>query len=231
MTKESRFHYAWIIVFACCCISSMTGIVGNCAAVFFQYVSTDLGVGISRVTLYVTIQGLAQAAFTPIMAKLLNKNLKYTLLLAGVLELVGFGLLGIYKNVYGFYFSGILIGCGAAVTMFLAIPTIINMWFKEKVGTVTGIAMATMGIWGAIFCAIAGVLIQNYSWQIAYMIIALIGAAIYIPVIFFLVDTPDNKKRKPYGWKENEIADKTATIEEDYGYTYAEAKKTKSFYL
>ena len=81
------------------------------------------------------------AALFPVAGKLLEKNLKLVLLIGGILQYVPFGFMSCFTSVYHFYIAGFFIGMGASITMFMAVPILINMWFVEKKGLAMGISL------------------------------------------------------------------------------------------
>ncbi|MBQ3119684.1 MAG: MFS transporter [Peptococcaceae bacterium] len=196
-----KIHYAWWIMIACCAITSCTGFVSTAGGNFYRPVAEELGVGIGTLTLYVSIMSLTMAALFSTAGKFLAKNMKPVLLLGGILQYVPFGLMSCFTSVYHFYVAGFFIGVGASITMFMAVPILINMWFVEKKGLALGISLGFSGVSGAIASMVAGVAIPAFGWRIAYIIVAAIGLVIFVPAILFLVATPQQKGVLPYGYQ------------------------------
>ena len=197
-----KIHYAWWIMLACCAITCCTGIVFTCGGNFYRPVAEELGVGIGKLTLFVTIASLTMAALFSTAGKLMGKNLKLVLLAGGILQYVPYGLLSCATSVYHFYIAGFFIGVGASVTMFMAVPILINMWFVEKKGLAMGISLGFSGVAGAIASMIAGYTIPAFGWRMSYVILACIGLCVFIPAILLLVKTPQQKQMLPYGYEQ-----------------------------
>lgn len=206
-----KIHYAWWIMIACCAITCCTGIVSTSGGNFYRPVAEELGVGIGKLTLYVTIMSLTMAALFPVAGKLLEKNLKLVLLIGGILQYVPFGFMSCFTSVYHFYIAGFFIGMGASITMFMAVPILINMWFVEKKGLAMGISLGFSGVAGAIASMIAGYAIPTFGWRMSYVILACIGLCVFIPAILLLVRTPQQKAMQPYGYKN---AEHTSSMEQ-----------------
>lgn len=196
-----KMHYAWWIMIACCAITCCTGIVSTSGGNFYRPVAEELGVGIGKLTLYVTIMSLTMAALFPAAGNLLGKHLKLVLLSGGILQYVPFGLMSCFTSVYHFYIAGFFIGMGASITMFMAVPILINMWFVEKKGLAMGISLGFSGVAGAIASMIAGYTIPAFGWRLSYVILACIGLCVFIPAILLLVKTPQQKNVMPYGYE------------------------------
>ena len=106
-----------------------------------------------------------------------------------------------FTSVYHFYIAGFFIGMGASITMFMAVPILINMWFVEKKGLAMGISLGFSGVAGAIASMIAGYTIPAFGWRLSYVILACIGLCVFIPAILLLVKTPQQKNVMPYGYE------------------------------
>lgn len=194
-------HYAWWIMLACCAISSCMGFVTVAGGNFYRPVAVELGVGVGQLALYMTVMSLTMAALFSTAGKLLAKNLKWSLLIGGLLQYIPYGLMSCFTNVYQFYVAGFFIGVGSSITLFMAVPILINMWFVEKKGLAMGIAMGFSGVAGAIASMIAGFTIPAFGWRMSYVILAVIGCSIFVPMVFFLVKTPQEKGVLPYGYQ------------------------------
>lgn len=211
-----KIHYAWWIMIACCAITSCTGFVMTSGGNFFRPVAEELGIGVGTLMLYITIASLTMAALFPTAAKLLGNNLKPVLLAGGLLQYIPFGLLCFATDVMHFYIVGLFIGLGSAVTMFMAVPILMNMWFVEKKGLAMGIAMAFSGVAGIIGSTIVGVTIPVLGWRISYVILACVGLGLYIPSILFLVKTPQEKNMLPYGTeKQQSVKETTVDVQHE----------------
>ncbi|NLN49855.1 MAG: MFS transporter [Clostridiales bacterium] len=145
-------HYAWWIMIACCAISAGAGIIQNTGGLFFVPVGQDLGISRGSLSLYMTYQTLTMTVVMPFAGKIFAKGNYKTIITAGFLvEAIGFASMGLWHSVIGWYVSGVIIGIGMAFIVFLAVPLLLNNWFKDKLGTAMGIALAFTGIGGAVF--------------------------------------------------------------------------------
>jgi MFS family permease len=229
--KSKGIHYGWVIVVSCCfLLAAGLGIIGNAAANFLYTVSTDLNVPVGTLSIYMTVMSLTMLFSYPFAGKLLaTKNLNFVLTGGVLLEVVGFGLMSVYGSVYLFYVSGLLIGAGGAVIMFMAVPVLTTMWFRAKNGLAMGIPIACGTLGGAIFSPVAGVLIASVGWRPAYLILAIIAAVMMLPFSLFVIKTPEQKKVAPYGATEADIQNTDGGAEK--GATVAQALRSPAFYL
>ncbi len=219
--KQSKFHYAWLILIAAVCIQGgIIGILVNCTGVIFSAIIKDLGFRSGDLSIYYTIRAFLQAAACGTTTKLfLNKNPKLVMTGLAALGLAGYVGMYFYTDLWQWYFSGILVGiCMSCVLV--VIPVVLNNWFAVKNGMVIGIAMAASGLAGAVFSPILSSLITTMGWRktavfngvSAFVLIA-------VPSLLLLVRTPEEMGMKPYGWSEDKKEAAVETAKETKSYT------------
>lgn len=233
MEKKQKIHYAWWIMAASAAIyAASVGIIVSCAGLLYRAVAEDFNVGVSKISLYTSIMYLTITVLLPFAGKVLNKyDIRLILSLSGVINVLAFGLMGTYHSVYAFYVSGLALGIGSTFLIYGSIPLVMNNWFKAKAGTSLGIAMAFMGIGGAIFAQLTGYLIIVIGWRLTYIVLALIVAVLILPFSLFVIRAkPADMQMTPYT-----NGEKTATVEQvtkaETGATKKIALKSPAFYL
>lgn len=219
--KQSKFHYAWLILIAAVCIQGgIIGIMVNCTGVIFSAIIEDLGFRSGDLSIYYTIRAFLQAAACGITTKLfLNKNPKLIMTGLATLGLAGYVGMYFYTQLWQWYFSGILVGiCMSCVLV--VIPVVLNNWFATKNGLVIGIAMAASGLAGAVFSPVLSSMIVSMGWRKTAVFNGVVAfLMIVIPTLFLLVRTPEEKGMKPYGWDQ---------VKKDES-TSADVKEVKSY--
>lgn len=200
--KTKGFHYGYLIV--------LTGIVMcvgpsalalSCAGIFYTPVCDDLGVGKGTLALYMTVMYLTVALFLPFAGKLFaTKDARVCLSAAVVSVSVALMAMSFYTEVWQFYISGFLLGLGITFLMFIAVPTLIDRWFKKRVGFFVGICMAFTGVGGVIFNPIGGWIIADFGWRTGYLAFGIIALVLALPFTLFVVrSNPSDKGLRPYG--------------------------------
>lgn len=234
--KKEKFHYAWVIL-SCSILMAVAGfgVVGNVTGNFVTPVVKEFGVSVSSFTMFTSIEAASMALLYVIASRILTKyRIGRVIGTALLVQFIGIALMGTYTAVPMFYFSGILLGIGAAFTRFTAIPILINMWFKKKAGFALGITMSFGSIGGIIFNYVSAGLITAYGWRNAYLILAIIGAVVTVPPIMLFVKSPQEKGILPYGVNEQEASVpelvRSASLRE-WGPTRKEIMRMPLFYL
>lgn len=232
--KKQRFHYAWLILAACCMMQGAgLGLVSNCAGVFFTPVCEDLGFEMGKFTLFRTLFTVSQALTMPFVAKWFKKYDVRLIVSAAAIVMGGIHMMqGFFTELWQFYVFGIIQGCAAAFVGMIPAPILLGNWFYKSTGTAVGISAAFSGLVGMIGSSALGVLIPAYGWRASYRII---GAAVLILILpfsmFILRYKPEDKNLLPYGADESyrlkEKTEKNAVSKE----TFADFAKQPVFYI
>lgn len=221
--------YPFLIVLACCAlIITGLGIPVNCAGLFYESVSKQLGVGTGKLSVYITVQYAVAGLFLPVAGKLLQKyDSRIVLTFAVITDSLAFGCLGLASTIWEFYLAGIFLGIGSAFLIYLAIPVLITNWFAKKTGLAMGIAFSAAGLASAIASPLITVWISKLGLNYAYGLCGVIMAIISLPFTIFIVRfAPENMGLKPYGFQS-----KTENYEKKTGLTLKEALGSSSFYF
>ena len=235
MEKKQKLHYAWIVMIAAICLKIGEGAIGASVGNFVTPVVSDLGCLVSQFTLFMSIDAMGMALFYTTAAKWIStKRVGIVMGVAVVLEVIGLAMMSTYNKVWMFYFSGALIGSAGAFTGFVAIPILINMWFKKKSGTVLGIVMGVSSAAGLVFGQLSAWLITQYGWRQAYLILAIILAVFAVLPVFLLIKSPAEAGVEPYGAEEialEETKAETPIADSSYGLSRKEALRYVPFWL
>jgi len=231
MLKDKN-HYAWKIVAACILIK--IGTAGLTAAAMGNFVTPivrELGCSVSALSAYTSVNAVAMALLYTTAVKFLNtKNIGKIMGFASLAEVIGLGLMSTYHSVYMFYFSAALIGVAQAFTGYVAIPAVINMWFKKNNGTVLGTVVAVGSAATTLYSLLTGQLISSFGWRQSYFIMAVMAAALTVPAVFLFIKRPEEVGCEPYGAGEEQVV--TASVDKgELSLTKQQALKMPMFCL
>jgi len=221
------FHYGYVIVFCCCLIMGViVGLVMSCAGIFYNPVSTELGVSVGSFGLYMTFVYALSFVMLSVAGKLLDKySARWLLTLSAAV--VGALYMGMsrFDAVWHFYVAGAVIGIALSFLLYLSYPVLINRWFNTRVGFFIGLCSAASGIGGVLFNPFGGWLIEAHGWRSTYLVFGAIILLLVAPVLGLLLrNHPSDVGLKPFGEKADE-SDAAKT-----GMDHAVAIKTPVFY-
>ena len=178
--------------------------------------------------LYITVLYLTMTVVSPMAGKLIQKmDIRIILSVSAALVGIAFILMSIYTEIWQFYISGVLLGLGEISILWLAIPTLMNRWFKKSAGFFIGICMAMTGVGGAIWNSLFTALNSSgTSYQTIYLIWGIVALATSLPFTLFCIrSTPEEVGLQPYG---AEIAE-DGTVEKAKGLSASKADRPFAF--
>ena len=161
--KKNTFHYGFVIVACCCLIMGVNiGLTFSCAGIFYTPICQSLDVAKGEFGIYMSVMYVT-SILTLTLAGQLVERLSARWLFSGCSALMGltFGAMAFFNSLWEFYVAGGVLGVTTAFLLYLSFPTLVNRWFRSKVGLMIGICSAASGIGGILFNPIAGSLIEN----------------------------------------------------------------------
>lgn len=230
MSRKRSFHYAWVILLVLCVIRSLSAAgINNTGGLFLAPVAKDLNVGVGNLSIYFSISSLATLIFMPFGGKIINAySARIVILVATVLQVGSYSLLGFMNSIWGWYLLSIPMGIGGAVLVNLIGPILINRWFHKQAGLALGLLMASMGIFGTFLQPIYSNVIAQAGWRQAYIIPGfIIFVILVILTVVFMYSKPADKGLQAL--KEGELSQE-AQQARDAGVSFAFASKTSCFY-
>lgn len=236
--RNSRFHYGYVIV-GCCFLIMLVivGLVMSCAGIFYKPVSEELGIDVGRFGVYMSLNFLFSTLTLSFAGRLMERySARAILTLCSAVIAVTFMAMSQFSSVWEFYVAGAVFGIMLAFLLYLGFPTLLNRWFKTRMGVFIGICSAGSGIGGVLFNPLAGFLIAEYGWRTTYLLFGMVILAIVTPVLgIFLRNYPKDKGLVAYGATtlsdDDNVAKKAkaANSPED-GVEYARAVRMPIFY-
>ncbi len=202
-TKKAGLHYVLVIMTGMVLCMAPGAIPTSCAGIFFPPLGEYLSASKGELGLYLTILALSMTAVLPFAGRLMGRMDIRVVLTAGVL-LSGLPLMAMsfFTMIWQWYVASVFLGAGVAVSLFLAVPTLVNRWFAKKTGFYIGLCMAFSGVGGIVFNALGGVLIAGgpEGWRMGYLVLGVITLAIALPFTLFAVrSNPSDRGIAPFG--------------------------------
>ncbi|MBQ0065229.1 MAG: MFS transporter [Firmicutes bacterium] len=214
MTLPNKSLKHWIVLICCCGLAaSSVGSVVNTVGVYYTSVSESLGVLRGTFALHATFLTLAIAFVSLVAPKLMDKfNFKMLIIVGTALVTLSSLLMAMSNSVWMFYIAAIIKGAGAAIYNILLITTILNHWFKEKIGLATSITLSFSGVAGAVLSPLLTNIIEASGWRTAYIALGIISLVLSLPAILFPFHLdPKEDGLLPYGSTEDAQAKKSAS--------------------
>ena len=208
--NKKGFHYAWLILVACCVMyMGSMALINSIISVSVLPVTEALGVKRGDFTFMLTTQAISIIIAMPIWGKLfhndkVNINLAMTI---GALCMIACPLLCSFANsLIVFYVAGFIGGIGIASCFSMATPILCGNWFAKKYrGKMIGIASAFAGVSTIFWAPLFRWIIAGWGYQTSYLINAILMAVLILPwTLFVMKRKPADKGLEPYGYDPEE---------------------------
>lgn len=228
-------HYAWVILAAVIIIRGLAGGGLNMtSALFLAPVAGDIGTGIGELSVYLSITSAVMVLWLPTAGKMIHHfDIRLVAAVGAALQILSFAAMGFADKVYVWYLLAIPYAMGATLLVNLLGPVLINRWFRTNAGTMMGIQMAFVGLFGAVLQPLVSSIIAGRGWRKAYFIVGGITfAAVIIVSSVFLRNRPEEGGLLPYegvAGKTRKKVNHTGSGERGIG--EKEALRSPSFYL
>lgn len=237
MKDKIPSHFAWLIVgFSFITLALVYG-VWYSFSVFFVALLKEFGwsrsIGAGAFSLFIIVSSI----ISPFVGNMVSSARPRRAIIWGSLLMgVGLALCSFTQTWWQFYiFFSLITAVGLGATGWVPHITIIQHWFKEKRGLVTGIVSAGIGI-GILVCVpSAQYLIIQLGWRIAYRIMAIFIPLIVISLaILFLKKPPQTASHQIEVGIPVKTTKDPLVINEEWAsrsWTVQRAMATRSFWL
>ena len=236
--NKKTFFYGWAIVVACMLVQAVPySIAANIQPAFTNFVTSGEGFSFTQFSLIFTIGTVVSAVCSPAIGKLYsNPKLNVKLLyIFGVLLLSGsfaaFSLAG--GNIFAYYALSILVQIGCAIISAIGVPTLINSWFTENKGLAMGLAFSGGGLGNMFLQLLAGKWLNDptIGYKGAYLRFGILAVAVALPVALFIIRLPKSQAELAANVSKKSKNKDNSTTSSNWGYTFAEVSKMKSFWI
>lgn len=208
-------------------------LVYNTWSIFVVPVSESLGVASSQFTAFITVIYLIGAVASPFAGNLIERfDVRVVLSVSVLLVSGGMAACSVWREVWQFYVSGVIEGVGIVTLMFLAVPTLINRWFRVRTGFFIGLCFAMSGVGGAVWSMVGGVLMSFASWRAAYLVFAAVVLAVALPATaLFIRSYPEDAGCVPFGVESGKGPIEPDAVRKEWGVSAGVMFRSPVFYL
>lgn len=200
--KLEKVHFG-VIVAMCGIVGASVGINISTAGVFYNPMAEVMGVGKGAISMTTTIMSILMAFTSMLIPTLLKHvNVRKLLWFSVACLVVGTVMCAFSTQLWQLYIWNGLKGVGAGLTGFVLATMIINNWIYVNHGLIVSIVMSFSGVAGVLFSSPFSVIIANFGYQTAYLVMAVLIFLFYVPALFFPLSVkPEEIGKKPYGYE------------------------------
>jgi len=199
--ERETFFYGWVIVATCFVAATSYGLFYT-FGVFFKSLQEEFGWGRALTGSVHSVHLFIYAISTYFFGRLTDRYGPRRALSLGALFIgLGFSLCSQINNIWQLYLFYIIASLGSGVTVSLPNATV-QKWFIKKRGLALGLVTGGVGAGTLLLAPLARYLIASCGWRHTYLIIGISYWALLTLNALPMVDRPEKKGLKPYGWQE-----------------------------
>ena len=202
---KKNIRYLMTMTAMCGLVGSAVGICMGTAGLFYTAIAEDFSISKGSISMMYTITAVASAFSGLLIPRILRRENRLKLLIAGgvLLSVGGTVLLSIATGIWSLYFYSVIRGIGAGLLSFVLATTVINRWFLAKNGLMVSIAMAFSGLPGVLLSNIFTGVIESRGWRFGYLFVAAVMMLFSLPGLLFPVSVkPEAAGLTAYGYEE-----------------------------
>ena len=183
--------YAWVMVFVVFVLSGLA--FGSLASisVFLKPISLDFGWSRGETSLAYTVASFSSAFFGVLWGYLADKyGTRWFGLIGAVAMSLSLYLLSGQSSLMQFYSLYFFFGAFGCALLFSPLYANVGFWFRDSPGLALGVAASGGAIGQAFIPYLSGYLISTSGWESAYLSLAIIYAAIALPISLLIKESP-----------------------------------------
>ncbi|MBI5968268.1 MAG: MFS transporter [Deltaproteobacteria bacterium] len=229
-TKKIPFFYGWIIVATCFVAATSYGLFYT-FGVFFKSLQAEFGWGRALTGSVHSLHLVIYAISTFYFGRLTDRyGPKRALSLGAIFIGIGLSLCSQIHSIWQLYLFYVIASLGSGVTVSLPNATV-QKWFFKKRGLALGLVTAGVGAGTLLLAPLSHYLITSFGWRSAYVIIGIFYWGLLTLNALAMVEHPEKKGLKPYGWEEKTSQEDLSAPKGIQDWPAREAIKTKTFLL
>ena len=232
--EPEPLFYGWFIVAILFVVSIIDGGFTYIFSAFLKPLSEEFGWTRAQTAGGFSLYLLAVGTILPLWGWLSDRiGVRWVFLCSALIDGIALILLSYVQSLTAFYILYFFLGAGLAGIGPTTVGKVVSEWFVAKRGRAMGMALVGAGGGGLVLVPLAGFLIEEFTWRLAYQLLAGLSLGVMFPlVLFFLTDTPQEKGLAPLGQGQQPEEDtQDALPENGYAWTLSAALRTPTFWL
>jgi MFS family permease len=202
MLAQRGVHYGWVVVAVLFLAMLVASGIRSMPGVLILPIEGEFGWDRASITLAVSINLLLFGALGPLVARGLDRWGPRDIALVAVtlLALGGLGTTVMTQLWQLQVLWGLVVGTGAGTLAMVLVASVINRWFVERRGLVTGILSAAVSTGQIMFVPLIMWLTVTVGWRVGVLAAVGLLALVVIPLLALLFrDNPRDVGLAPYG--------------------------------
>ena len=219
----------YVVIVACCFLMTFTalGFGSSPKKLFIVAVPKAMGFDYGPYSIGDSCRFIATAVMNLFFGFFVTKLGPRKMIACGFASLVSSMLLySVAESLIVIYIAGVLLGMGLSFTGTLMASYAVNIWCKERKGTMLGLVLCANGLGGAVSMQVLSPIINasTFGYRDAYRLVALIMTVVCVLIVLFFRNAPE-------GTELPGMAKKKAKGDAWEGITFRQALRKPYFYV
>jgi nitrate/nitrite transporter NarK len=200
-SSSSRLHYAWIVAAITFLVLLITAGIRATPGVLMVPLEAEFGWSRATISAAVAINIALFGIIGPFAASVMDRwGLRRVIVAAVALLTVSVALTTRMQTQWELMLLwGILVGSGTGVTSMVLAAVVATRWFDERRGLVMGALSAANATGQLVFLPILARVVEQRGWRSAAIVVAEAGAVVFVIVLLFMRDRPEDLGLHRYG--------------------------------
>ncbi len=198
--SNSTIFYGHIIVIASSFILLVMHGVGSTFSIFFSSLQTEFNANRTTISGVISVAFFLQGLYAIVLGRLADRyGPRVVITVCGIIFGIGYILMSQVDELWQLYlFYPVIVGIGISSGN-VALLSTVTKWFVKNRGLMTSIVKVGTGAGILIVPLVASLLISNYGWRQAYLILGLFGLVWIVIIAQILKRDPERVGLRPYG--------------------------------
>jgi sugar phosphate permease len=225
-------HYAWIVALTTFAVLLITAGIRATPGLFLVPLETEFGWSRAVISAAVAINIALFGLIGPFAASVMDQwGLKRVVLCALALLAASVAMSTQMRTEWQLVLCwGVLVGAGTGVTSMVLAAIVATRWFDERRGVVLGALSAANATGQLVFLPFLASVIETSGWRTAAFVVAGAAVIVFVLVLLFMRDRPEDMGLRPYGQRHDGGA-AAAPLPMAPLAALAYASRTKAFWL
>jgi predicted MFS family arabinose efflux permease len=206
--RAKSLHYAWVIALVTFVVLLVTAGIRATPGVLMVPLESEFGWNRAVISAAVAINIALFGLIGPFAASVMDRwGLRRVILAAIALLAISVALTTQMRNQWQLTLLwGVLVGTGTGVTSMVLAAIVATRWFEARRGLVVGMLSAANATGQLLFLPLLASLAEQRGWRTATLFIAAAAAIVFVLVLIFMRDRPEDVGLTRYGQSPGDVA-------------------------
>lgn len=171
-----------------------TGLQYNCMNLYAAPVMEALHISRTQFMFVLSIPAVISATTSLFFFGAIEQRIgvRRMMVVGGTLNTLSFLSWTLMNSLWMLYLGGVLYGLGCGITAYTCVSAAVNIWFKQRIGTLVGAVNSLGSGAGIVFAIVIGWLITAVGWRYSFALSTVVSAAAVVACAVLYRGNPED---------------------------------------